>query len=236
MNSGRRTSRAGPGLSEDGQVVSITKLVLGWFYYRRWSRSWNRKILEILINLWEKFDENRRNLRSVLSDCFLKNPFFWKMKIRMNPYKIRTQNSKIRTNRLFIAVLSPSTVISYCINVELLIKTVQTLKYNRWRWKSTCAQISYFFSLGFFVIPWWWESKTPQISISNFMMLDIELGNVMVVSGLLTKFLISMGKNMLYHIYTFVPRLATCMNIRTPLSLCERAVFTCVRTFTCSHT
>ncbi len=62
------------------------------------------------------------------------------------------------------------------------------------------------------------------------MMLDIELGNVMVDGGSLTKFLTSMGKKMLYRIYTFVlvPRLANCMNIRTPLSLRERAVFTFV--------
>ncbi len=57
----------------------------------------------------------------------------------------------------------------------------------------------------FFVIPWWWESKTPEISISNFMMLDIELGSVMVDCGLLTKFLTSLGKKMLYRIYTFMP-------------------------------
>ncbi len=49
-----------------------------------------------------------------------------------------------------------------------------------WRWKSTCAQISYFFSLCFFVITLWWESETPKISISNFMMLHIELGNLTV--------------------------------------------------------
>ncbi len=39
-----------------------------------------------------------------------------------------------------------------------------------------------------------------------------------------------------YRIYTFVLRLATCTNIRMPLSLRERTVFTCVRTFTCSYT
>ncbi len=42
----------------------------------------------------------------------------------------------------------------------------------------------------------------------------------------------------LYRTYTFVfvPRLATCTNIRMPLSLCEWTVFTCVRTFTCLYT
>ncbi len=104
-------------------------------------------------------------------------------------------------------VLSPSTVISYRTNFKLLIKTVQTLKCDLWRWKSTCAQISHFFSPGFFVIPWWWESKTPEISISNFMMLHIELDNVMVESGLLTKFFTSMGKK----------------NVKPHLHICARA-------------
>ncbi len=52
----------------------------------------------------------------VLPDCFLENPFFLKNEnpyksVHRNPYKIRTQNTKIRTNCLFIIVLSTSTVI-----------------------------------------------------------------------------------------------------------------------------
>ncbi len=119
-------------------------------------------------------------------------------------------------------VLSPSTVISYRINFKLLIKTVQTLKCDLWRWKLTCAQISYFFSLGFFVIPWRWESKTPEISVSNFMMLDIELGNVMADGELLTKFLTSMGKKC-YTAFTH-----SCSCLASPLA------WTFVRLYLCA--
>ncbi len=50
--------------------------------------------------------------------------------------------------------------------------------------------------------------------------------------------LFSIRQCLLNRIYTFVlvPRLATCMNIRMPLSLREWTVFTCVTTFTCLYT